>query len=789
MGVRKKKKRPASSSAGPPAAPAAAPARSSAIGVWLAAALIVVAAVAVYSNTWHVPFLFDDENAIVKNSTIRDLWPPWKVLSPPGNGETVTGRPLLNVSLAINYAIGKLDVWGYHATNLAIHLAGALLLFGIVRRTLLLPAMRQRWAAAAVPLALVIALAWAIHPLQTESVTYIAQRAESLVGLFYLLTLYCFLRGENSTKARCWYAGAVLACLLGMASKEVIVSAPLIVLLYDRAFLAGSFAEAWRKRRGFYAALCCTWLLLGYLVISAGGRGGTVGFGGGLDWWAYLCTQCGAIVHYLRLCVWPNPLVLDYGARTAHAALEIVPYAIMMGLLGAATLVALWRWPKVGVLGAWFFAILAPTSSVFPACVTQTAAEHRMYLPLAAVLTAMVLGIWWLSEEFLVPRLPVDRRRPVVLKSIGFGAIALLAVALGCKSYARNRDYRSLLSIWETTARHCPENARAQNNYGKALSENGRADEAIVHFRTAMKIESNYTDPWTNLGAELIERDELDEAVAVLQQALRIDPRCAEAYNNLAVVMAKRRQFDEAVALLQKALKIDPQCAAAFSNVGAALAQSGKYDEAEALDRKALEIDPECVNAYCNLGALMVKRGQVDKAVSLYQQALKADADSALAHHGFGLALAARGQFDEAIAHYRKALKSKPRLAEAHNDCGLALARCGRLPEAIEEFQQAIELNPKLVEAHNNFGMALLNQGQVGDALAKFRKALAINPDFADAHNNLGMALARRGRIDEAVAQFRAALKIDPRHATAKKNLAILLHNAESAPPAPKSGG
>ncbi len=230
-----------------------------------AAGLIVLVTAAAFSSSFAGVFVFDDEFAITNNPTIRQLWPIWTTLCPPRHGETVTGRPLLNLSLAINYAISGYGVWSYHAVNLAIHILGALLLFGILRRTFLLPTMRDRWGAAALPLAFVVALLWAIHPLQTESVTYIVQRAESLVGMFYLLTLYCFIRGTSvagsgvrgqglrkfsvfSFQFRrihpssfilppvAWYAGSVLACLLGMASKEVMISAPLVVLLYDRTF-------------------------------------------------------------------------------------------------------------------------------------------------------------------------------------------------------------------------------------------------------------------------------------------------------------------------------------------------------------------------------------------------------------------------------------------------------------------------------------------------------------------------------------------------------------------------
>ncbi len=171
----------------------------------LAAGLIVLATLAAFSDSFTGVLVLDDKPSIVDNPTIRQLWPISKPLCPPNHFETVRGRPLLNLSLALNYAVSGLDVRGYHATNLAIHILAALLLFGILRRTFLLPLLRERWGAMAVPLAMVIALVWANHPLHTESVTYIIQRAESLLGQFNLATLYCFLRGAGMPR-RCWRA-------------------------------------------------------------------------------------------------------------------------------------------------------------------------------------------------------------------------------------------------------------------------------------------------------------------------------------------------------------------------------------------------------------------------------------------------------------------------------------------------------------------------------------------------------------------------------------------------------
>ncbi len=233
--------------------------------------LVIAAGIWAYHNSLTGPFIFDDLPSISDNRTIRHLWPAWYALSPPhGRGTTVEGRPVLNFTLAVNYAFDGVKPWGYHVVNLAIHILAGLTLFGIVRRTLRQPALRERFGAVANDLALATAVLWIVHPLQTESVTYLSQRAESLMGLFYLLTMYCFIRGTASRSAGPWFIFSIVACLLGMATKEVMVSAPLMTLLYDRTFLSGSFREAWRRRRLLYLALGGTWILLGYLVATAG---------------------------------------------------------------------------------------------------------------------------------------------------------------------------------------------------------------------------------------------------------------------------------------------------------------------------------------------------------------------------------------------------------------------------------------------------------------------------------------------------------------------------------------
>ncbi len=283
------------------------------LNIFFGALIIVVAVLVAYHNCFALPFLMDDPLAIVDNPGIHHLWPIWDVLSPSPTS-LVGGRPVVSLSFAVNYALGGVTVGGYHAFNLAIHALAALTLFGFVRRTLLRPSLRERFAASATSLALATAVLWAVHPLQTEAVTYVSERCELLMGLFYLLTLYCFVRGTDSKRSGSWFTAAVVACLLGMASKEVMVTAPLMVLLYDRTLVSGSFREAWKRHRWLYLGLASTWLLLARMMIGLHSRG--VGLGLQISWWSYALVECRAIVKYLCLAIWPHPLVFDYGEFT-----------------------------------------------------------------------------------------------------------------------------------------------------------------------------------------------------------------------------------------------------------------------------------------------------------------------------------------------------------------------------------------------------------------------------------------------------------------------------------------
>lgn len=633
------------------ARPASSPSRPAGPPAWLAAALLGLGTLAAYHNTFSVPFLFDDNTSIRDNPTIRNLLEAW--WPPTGGGLTVSGRPFLNFTLALNHAVSGPVVWSYHGLNLLIHLAAGCTLFGVVRRTLERPVLAARFGRDSAWLALAVALLWTLHPLQTESVTYIIQRAESLVSLSYLLTLWCFLRSIEPGAAKKWAPLAWVACLLGMASKEVMVTAPLMLALFDRIFVAGSWREVWARRGRFHLALAGTWLLLAGLVLATGNRGGTAGLGAGVSPGAYALTQLGAVVHYLRLAFWPRPLVFDYGTALAGGWSDVWWQALVLIPLAAASLWAAWRGRPAGYAAVFFFVVLAPSSSFVPIA-TQTLSEHRMYLPLAGLAVLFVTGLYAAAGR----------------KSLA--VCAVLVPVLVVATVRRNHDYRTALALWQDTVDKRPGNARALNTLGALHLLEGRLDVARI----------------------------------VLLEAVRVDPRSAEARNSLGNVWMNSGRWAEAIECFEQALALKPADAAARTNLGNALLEAGRLTEGLAHLEAAVRAQPGLADARYNLANTLAQHGRPAEAAEHYAALLQITPDDVEARTNYGEVLLRLGRVPEAIAQLEAAVRLQPGSAGLHNNLGAALARAGRPAEALPHFQEAVRLQPDYAGARENAARA-----------------------------------------------------------------------------------
>jgi tetratricopeptide (TPR) repeat protein len=627
---------------------------------WAAAALLTLAAAVAYANSLSNPFVFDDSGGIVDNATIRAF--STAVRGGPMQSPTA-GRPVVNLSLWINYELGGLSPVGYHFWNLLVHLLCALLLFGIVRRTLerrdapvaIQPPpgqaarrgqRRERIAAGPPPaastwVAFACALLWLVHPLQTELVDYVTQRTESMMGLAYLMTLYAAIRG--------WTAAAIVACALGMMTKESMVTAPVMVLLYDVVFMSGSFGRALRERWRLHAGLAATWAVLFAMIVS-GPRWRSAGFSSGVSPWTYLLNQPALIVEYLRRTIWPSGLILDYGLPREVTVVEVLPAAMVVVLLLALTVAAWFRRRELAYLGTWFFVTLAPTSSFVPIA-TEVGAERRMYLPLAAAIVLFVLAaraaIGRLARRELAPQ-------------IGLGLLTVAAGALIALTVLRNQEYSTGTRIWQTVVDRRPQ-GRARYNLGLALKEEGHRAEALVEYRRAVAdapdahyalgfeldadgdrrgaiehyreyirlkpLDVNVIRAYNLLGRALVAEGQIDDAAAAFAEVLRMQPRNADATGALADIALRQERYDDAIARYRDYIRLTPQNPAAYFNLGLALGRTNRFDEAVAAFAEAVRLNPREAAFRVNLAEALLGLGRIQEAATHYGAAVQLQPD------------------------------------------------------------------------------------------------------------------------------------------------------------------
>ena len=323
-----------------------------------------------------------------------------------------------------------------------------------------------------------------------------------------------------------------------------------------------------------------------FYAINSGGNGSEdmnfAGFGTAIPWYAYAASQPGVILHYLRLCFWPVGLRLDYEWPLARTAGAIVVPGLIIAALAGVTLWATMRRPKLGFLGAWFFVILAPSSSIVP--ITSLAVEHRMYLPLAAVALATVLATYALAAR--AGGLPAVRRKQLAALA------AVLTVVLGGLTLARNRVYRDDITMWSDVLAQDPNSGRAHQNLAVMLSRINQHDLAFEHFRRNVELNPSDARGHVNLGLQLVEKRAFDAALAEFQLAVKLNPRLAVARTSLGTLLAVLGKPGDAIEQFGIALELDPRDMRTRDNLAVLLTGQGQLDEAAQHFRTVLESNP-----------------------------------------------------------------------------------------------------------------------------------------------------------------------------------------------------
>lgn len=784
----------------------------------LAMGIIAAVCIAAYSNTFQVPFVYDDLHNIRENHFIRLTRLNAPALYEAGIKSPSRNRPVANISLALNYYFGRYQVWGYHLVNVVIHLINGVLVFFLVRTLLSTPL--------AVPAGspppgsgpsglspprgpndlapLFAALVFTAHPIQTQAVTYIVQRMASMAAMFYLLALLLFLYGRMSgVRSRRWwlYLGCLTSWIMSLACKEITVTLPAAVLLCEWCFFR-DLKGAWLKTGLKYLPLAIIAIYAISVFYSGdpfffrkfigayGDREFTVG--------ERVMTQFRVVVFYISLVFFPHPsrLNLIHHVETSKSLLAppatLACLLVIVGIIALALLLAR-RQRIISFCILWFFGHLVIESSVIG---IEMIYEHRLYLPMFGVsfMAGYLFFLW-------------GRHRSWVL--LAGTAIILL---LGVSAFARNQVWQDEVALWKDVLSKNPKSYRAENNLGMAHKTAGRLKEAEYHIAKALEMRPRYfrannnmgivlglqgrhdeaqryfekavhfnrksAQAHNNLGMALARQGKTDEGIEHVTRALAIKPY-TDAYNNLGILLASKGELAQAEVQFRQALKLDPLSAEAHNNLGITLERQGNSKEAFVHYQAALRIRPGYPDARNNMGQFLLKQNKQEDALRQFQEAVRSDPQNAAANFGAGNILLERRDLAGAESHFRKAVTSAPDHSDAHYGLGLVLVRQQKLQEAAGQFQDAVRLNPNHAGARNNLGIALALQGKTGEALEQFAEALRINPRDADAHCNLGVTLVGQGRQEEGASHLREALALNPGHADARRNLEYVLKEPE----------
>lgn len=692
--------------------------------------LLCLVTFAVYSKVLRAPFMIDDAMYIVGNDRIRELsnlWPPY--------GTRYFGY----LSFAVNYRLSALDVFGYHLTNVIIHIGSAFLVYQLIIYT-----FRTEWMEeaglkgnpmAAAPVALTSSVIFAVHPLQTQAVTYITQRFASLAAFFYLLSLVLYVRWritQGPGKARyAPYILSVVSAVLAQMSKEISFTLPVVIALYELTFFRGKAG-----RLKYILPFLLTLAIIPFTMLAP--KLGISIPGPGIDdkimaaqvkelltlsRYDYLLTQFRVLVTYMRLLVLPVNQNWAYDYPVSHSLFETRVLLSLFFLLCVFALAAYLfirsRAAKNGYLlmaacGVfWFFITLSIESSIIP--IKDVIFEHRLYLPsVGAALTFSSLaffGFAALRKKAFMVSLPVFSAALILMTSVPLAAAA----------YSRNGIWSDLLTFYEDVVAKSPNLPAPHYDLGVVYRKLGRTDDAIEQYRTAIRLKPDYYEAHNNLGNAYLEKGMVDLAVGEYRTALKIDPEDAEAYYNLGNLYYAHSTLNEAIGNLREALKRDPRHTQALTTLGNAYFRMGLIDSAAAEYEKVLALDPGSVHAHSNMGNIHLMRNRIDQAA----------------------------------AEYKKAIELQPGYAGARYNLGVAYYRLGKLDAAIDSYKKTIDLKPDYGDAHFSLALAYYAVKDLDGAIREFKVALRINPDDLQARLGLADALKDKGLTDEAVEHYR----------------------------------
>jgi tetratricopeptide (TPR) repeat protein len=733
-------------------------------------ALLVIITFAVFGKTLGHGFVYyDDDKYVCDNVHVNQGFTPHGIAWAFTTSYQAYWHPLTWFSHMLDCQLWGLRASGHHLTNVLLHAANAVLLFLVLRRmTGANPGNSSKgeeimWCSA------FVATVFVVHPLDVESVAWVASRKNLLSTFFWLLTMWAYVRyvqrkwnveGRESMAqsistlgSRLWtfdYCLVLLFFVCGLMSKPMLVTLPFVLLLLDYWPLRRLALEDWRLtiKPLVFEKIPLLLLAIASSVLTILGQksvGAITTLGK-----SPMSVRLGKVpvnyATYLRNIFWPENLAVAYPYPSTFSIVAVVLSVLLLAIVTLLVFKKVRTMPFLAVGWLWFVGTLVPVIGLIQVGNTQFA-DRFTYVPQIG----LYFGLTWAVVELCNS----SRLRRMALN----GLFVLILVILSNGSWRQASFWKDGQSLWTHT----------------------------------LAVTTNNSVAYCNLGTVFLRKGEVDEALGYLDKALKIEPDDSEIQANIGLAHMQKGELDAAINWFQKSLEIKPNhpnefISAEVNNVlGVALFQSGRVDEAITHYQKSLEIEPDNADTRNNLACALSLSGRVDEAIPQFQRSLELKPDNARAHNNLGRALLKKGQAAEAISHYQKAVEIEPENIETQNNLGNALLKEGRVKEAIVHFEACLKFRPDDADEENNLGSALLQNGQGDAAIAHFEKALKIKPEHVDAHFNLGNAFSQVGSVSNALFHFEKVLELQSDHVPAQNNLAFIL--AASSQPSMRNGG
>ncbi len=680
--------------------------------------LITVVGLIVFSNTFRNDFVYDDKEFIVDNKAIRSLKniPGYFVSAQyfSAKGEFYIYRPIVTLTFALDYKLWKMNPAGYHILNTLFHILAGVMVFFVLRLLIKkdLPA-------------LVGGLVFIAHPVQTEAVSWIAGRGNTICLFLCLLSFYYYIRYRDrlNVKQSGDYRLSVILYAVALLTKEMAICFPLIIIAYDYVMYPGNWSKLIYRKKWDFSLLkeYIPFFLLsaGYLVLryAAIGRVSQQSYwGGGIV--PTILTMSKVFVHYARLLVLPVNLCVDYDIPVSMTILE--PFVIFSFLFAAGLLLLSFkahRYSKLATFGIfWFIIALLPVSNIVP--LQALIAERFLYMP--------SVGFCMLCAVIVSKSARFAKTEKAV-----YILVAVMVVLYSVLTVFRNADWRSDFTLWSKTLESRDKSFRALTSLGIHYSDKEEYDKAIRYYKESLEINPRFIITYNNLANTYQKLERYDDAIREYETAIRMNKNYYEAYANMGNAYKRMEKYDLAIANYRKSLSIKESYVDARFNLGVTYADTGRSDEALEIYKKVVEYDPGHAEAYNNMAVIYREKGLTDRAIKIFMTAVKKDPEYTDAH--FNLAITySINRIDEMIEWLRKTIELDGEFKEAHYNLGVAYEKKQMIEEAINEYNSEIDINPEYASSYKNAGILYYNSGKNEQAVKNWEKYLELCSDAVD---------------------------------------------------------